>query len=844
MRRHGGGHLVEGAAHPGVREEAGQLTARSLRSMQPAQPTPEEFPEGDPPAGEILPIIPLRDIVVFPHIMMPLFVGREKSLNAVEQAMEAGKHVALTAQRDAKIEDPGAGDLFTIGTRAEIVQAVNLPEGAVKMLVEGLGRIRIQSIQDDGEFLKGEVIDLDESAAPSLADKALARRVIKRFEQYLKLSQRIPPEVLTSVENAPNPGLMADTIAGNLPLKLADRVRLLEDLTPVERMEDLLEILSSEIEVMTVEREIRGKVKKRIDRSQKEYYLTEQMKAIQEELGAGDDLRSEVEEFRQKVRQAKMPAAVMEKTEKEIRRLESMPPMSAESAVVRNYLDWLVDLPWAKRSRENLDLAHAEAVLKEDHHGLEKVKERILEYLAVRRLVRKPKGPILCLVGPPGVGKTSLGRSIARATHRKFARISLGGIRDEAEIRGHRRTYIGSLPGRIIQSMHRVGTVNPVLMLDEIDKLSFDFRGDPTSALLEVLDPEQNKSFSDHYLEVDYDLSQVFFIATANVLDRIPPTLRDRLEILRISGYTEEEKLSIARKFLLPKEIREHGLKPEQVRVSPKALQRISREYTREAGVRNLERELAAICRKAARRVATEGGERPVRVHPGNLKSFLGVPRHRVSQGMDKAEVGVATGLAWTENGGELLLTEIGLMPGTGKLTLTGQLGEVLQESARAAVSFVRARADELDLLRDFSKKRDIHIHVPEGSIPKDGPSAGVTIVVALVSALTGRRVRNSVCMTGEITLRGKVLAVGGIKEKVLAAHRAGYECVILPKENERDLDEIPQAVRRVLRVQMVDQVDEIFPLALMKARKAGSRTPSQRQPSVHSDKSGVRLPH
>lgn len=820
------------------------MTARSLRSMQPAQPTPEEFPEGDPPAGEILPIIPLRDIIVFPHIMMPLFVGREKSLNAVEQAMEAGKHVALTAQRDAKIEDPGAGDLFTIGTRAEIVQAVNLPEGAVKMLVEGLGRIRIQSIQDDGEFLKGEVIDLDESAAPSLADKALARRVIKRFEQYLKLSQRIPPEVLTSVENAPNPGLMADTIAGNLPLKLADRVRLLEDLTPVERMEDLLEILSSEIEVMTVEREIRGKVKKRIDRSQKEYYLTEQMKAIQEELGAGDDLRSEVEEFRQKVRQAKMPAAVMEKTEKEIRRLESMPPMSAESAVVRNYLDWLVDLPWAKRSRENLDLAHAEAVLKEDHHGLEKVKERILEYLAVRRLVRKPKGPILCLVGPPGVGKTSLGRSIARATHRKFARISLGGIRDEAEIRGHRRTYIGSLPGRIIQSMHRVGTVNPVLMLDEIDKLSFDFRGDPTSALLEVLDPEQNKSFSDHYLEVDYDLSQVFFIATANVLDRIPPTLRDRLEILLISGYTEEEKLSIARKFLLPKEIREHGLKPEQVRVSPKALQRISREYTREAGVRNLERELAAICRKAARRVATEGGEGPVRVHPGNLKSFLGVPRHRVSQGMDKAEVGVATGLAWTENGGELLLTEIGLMPGTGKLTLTGQLGEVLQESARAAVSFVRTRADELDLLRDFSKKRDIHIHVPDGSIPKDGPSAGVTIVVALVSALTGRRVRNSVCMTGEITLRGKVLAVGGIKEKVLAAHRAGYECVILPKENERDLDEIPQSVRRVLRVQMVDQVDEIFPLALMKARKAGSRTPSQRQPSVHSDQSGVRLPY
>ena len=820
------------------------MTARSLPSMQTAQPTPEEFPGGEPPVGEILPILPLRDIVVFPHIMVPLFVGREKSLNAVEQAMETGKHIALTAQRDPKIEDPGADDLFTIGTRAEIVQAVNLPEGAVKMLVEGLGRIRIQGIQDDGEFLKGEVLDLDESAAPSIEDKALARRVIKRFEQYLKLSQRIPPEVLTAVENAPNPGLMADTIAGNLPLKLADRLRLLEDLTPVGRMEDLLEILSSEIEVMTVERGIRGKVKKRIDRSQKEYYLTEQMKAIQEELGAGDDLRSEVEELRQKVRRAKMPAAVTEKTEKEIRRLESMPPMSAESAVVRNYLDWLVDLPWAKRSRENLDLAHAEAVLKEDHHGLEKVKERILEYLAVRRLVRKPKGPILCLVGPPGVGKTSLGRSIARATHRKFARISLGGIRDEAEIRGHRRTYIGSLPGRIIQSMHRVGTVNPVLMLDEIDKLGADFRGDPTSALLEVLDPEQNKAFSDHYLEVDYDLSQVFFIATANVLDRIPPTLRDRLEILRISGYTEEEKLSIARKFLLPKQIREHGLKPEQARVSPKALQRISREYTREAGVRNLERELAAICRKAARRVVTKRGGRPVRVHPGNLKSFLGVPRHRVSQGMEEAEVGVATGLAWTENGGELLLTEIGLMPGTGKLTLTGQLGEVLQESARAAVSYVRARADDLDLPRDFSKKRDLHIHVPEGSIPKDGPSAGVTIVVALVSALTGRRVRKSVCMTGEITLRGKVLPVGGIKEKVLAAHRAGCDCVILPKENERDLDEIPQAIRRVLRVQLIDQVDEIFPLALMKARKAGSRAPSRRQPSVQPDRSGVRLPH
>ena len=800
----------------------------------------------EPRVGEVLPILPLRDIVVFPHIMIPLFVGREKSLNAVSQAMETEKHLVLVAQRDAKLEEPAADDLFTIGTRAEIIQAVNLPDGTIKMLVEGLGRVQILDVQEDEPFLKGEIADLEAVSTSSLEDKALARRVLGKFEEYLKLSQRIPPEVLTSVENTSDPGVMADTVAGNLPLKLADKQRLLEDLAPAERMENLLEIMTSEIEVMMVEREIRGRVKKRIERSQKEYYLTEQMKAIQDELGTGDDLRTEVEELRNKLRKAKMPTEVAAKAEKEIQRLESMPPMSAESTVVRNYLDWLVDLPWAKRSRENLDLAHAEAVLHEDHFGLEKVKERILEYLAVRRLVRKPKGPILCLIGPAGVGKTSLGRSIARATHRKFARLSLGGVRDEAEIRGHRRTYIGALPGRIIQNMHRVGTVNPVLMLDEIDKLGSDFRGDPTSALLEVLDPEQNKSFSDHYLEVDYDLSQVFFLATANTVDGIPPTLRDRLEILRIPGYTEQEKMNIARHFLLPKQIEQHGLKPDQLRVSSNAVKRIIREYTREAGVRNLERELSALCRKAARRIVSDGSKGFVRVHPGNLESLLGLPRHRISKGVEEAEVGVAMALAWTENGGELLLTEIALMPGTGRLTLTGQLGEVLQESARAALSYVRARADLLDLPRDFNKKQDIHIHVPEGAIPKDGPSAGVTIAVALISALSGRRVRKSTCMTGEITLRGKVLPVGGIKEKLLAAHRTECDTVFIPRENERDLQEIAPAVRRALKIHLVDQVDEILPLALMKPERARTRARGRGRGrlSGHEARSGARLPH
>ncbi|MFQ5692054.1 MAG: endopeptidase La [Nitrospinota bacterium] len=814
--------------------------------MQPHRPGSETAPEvqGEPPpVGEVLPILPLRDIVVFPHVMIPLYVGREKSLNAVGRAMDEGKHIVLLAQRDAKIEDPAPDDLFAIGTRAEIIQAVNLPDGSVKMLVEGRGRVRVLDLQDDDHCLRAEVTHLEEAPGTSLEEKALARQVLESFEEYLKLSQRIPPEVLTSVENAADAGVMADAVAGTLPLKLADKQRLLEDLSPTERLEDLLEILASEIEVMTVEREIRGRVKKRIERSQKEYYLTEQMKAIQEELGASDDLRGEAEEFRAKLRASKMPAAVAEKAEKEIRRLESMSPLSAESTVVRNYLEWLVDLPWAKRSRENLDLKKAETVLQEDHYGLEKVKERILEYLAVRRLVRKPRGPILCLVGPPGVGKTSLGRSIARATNRKFARISLGGVRDEAEIRGHRRTYIGALPGRIIQSMHRVGTVNPVLLLDEIDKLGADFRGDPTHALLEVLDPEQNRTFGDHYLEVDYDLSQVFFIGTANTVDGIPPTLRDRLEILRIPGYTESEKMNIATRFLLPKQTRQNGLKPGQFRVSRGAVRRILREYTREAGVRNLERELAALCRKAARRIASGDAGETVQVRPGNLPSFLGVPRHHVQKGVEDAEVGVATGLAWTENGGELLLTEIGLMPGTGTLTLTGRLGDVLQESARAALSYVRSRAVPLGLPRDFYKNQDIHIHVPEGAIPKDGPSAGVTMAVALISALSNRRVRKSVCMTGEITLRGKVLPVGGIKEKVLAAHLAKCDTVILPRENERDIQEIPPTVRKALSIHLVDRVDEILPLVLMEPEKERPRA-RRRRVSSPPMRAGVQLPH
>ena len=793
--------------------------------------TTEAFHDEPRTPHDSLPVLPLRDIVVFPHIMIPLFVGREKSLKAVGKVMDEGTQMALIAQRDARVEDPLEGDFFSIGTRGEIVQAANLPDGTVKMLVEGVGRIGAVHIHERETVLWADIVDLPEDRADGTEQKAMARQVISRFEEYLKLSQRIPPEVLTAVENAPNSAAMADTIAGNLTLKLADKQRILEQLDLRKRLESLLEILNGEIEVLSVEREIRGRVKKRIERSQKEFYLTEQMRAIQEELGTADDLRSEVEELREKAKKAKMPAGIAEKTEKEIRRLESMPPMSAEGTVVRNYIEWLVELPWAKRSREKLDIAHAQAVLDEDHHGLEKVKERILEYLAVRRLVRKPRGPILCLIGPPGVGKTSLGRSIAKATNRKFARISLGGIRDEAEIRGHRRTYIGSLPGRIIQSMHRVGTINPVLMLDEIDKLTSDFRGDPTSALLEILDPEQNKTFSDHYLEVDYDLSQVFFIATANILDGIQATLRDRLEVIRIPGYTHQEKTTIATRFLLPKQIEQHGLKQERIRISRKAVERIQREYTREAGVRNLEREIAALCRKAAKRVASGESKGPVRIHPGNLESFIGIPRHRITKGAESSEIGVATGLAWTHNGGELLLTEIGLMSGTGQLTLTGKLGEVLQESARAAVSYVRSKAETLDLPRDFYKKQDIHIHVPEGAIPKDGPSAGVTMVIALISALSGRKVRKSICMTGEITLRGKILPVGGIKEKILAAHQADCETVFLPVENERDLQEIPPAIRRAMDIRLVDHVDEILPFALMKSEKS----PAKRKPGIRS---------
>ncbi len=804
----------------------------------------EALHHGSPSPHDSLLVLPLRDIVVFPRTMVPLFVGREKSLNAVERVINEGGQIALIAQRDAKVEDPIANDFFSIGTRGEIIQAANLPDGTVKMLVEGTGRIEAIHIHEKENALWANVVDLPGTDDDGVEEKAMARQVINQFEEYLRFSQRIPPEVLTAVENAPDAGSMADTVAGNLSLKLVDKQRLLEHLDTGERLKSILEILTREIEVLSVEKNIRGRVKKRIERNQKEFYLTEQMKAIQEELGTADDLRSEVEELREKARKAKMPAKVAEKTEKEIRRLESMPPMSAEGTVVRNYVEWLVELPWTKRSRENLDIGHAQDVLNEDHFGLEKVKERILEYLAVRRLVRKPKGPILCLAGPPGVGKTSLGRSIARATNRKFARISLGGVRDEAEIRGHRRTYIGSLPGRIIQSIHRVGTINPVLMLDEIDKLTSDFRGDPTSALLEVLDPEQNNTFSDHYLEVNYDLSQVFFIATANILEGIPPTLRDRLEVIRIPGYTPREKTNIANRFLLPKQIEQHGLKPEQIQVSRKTIERIQSEYTSEAGVRNLEREIASLCRKVAKRVASGENEGKIRVHASSLESFLGIPRYRTVQGIKTPEIGVATGLAWTQNGGELLLTEIGLMPGTGQLILTGKLGDVLKESARAAVSYVRSKAEELELPRDFHKKQDIHIHVPEGATPKDGPSAGITMVVALISALSRRKVRKSICMTGEITLRGKILPVGGIKEKILAAHQANCETVFLPTENERDLREIPTAIQRAIDIRLVNHVDEVLPIALMKKEKKISKNKTNIQSKHQTERTEVSFPN
>jgi ATP-dependent Lon protease len=762
-----------------------------------------------------VPLLPLRDIIVFPHMVVPLFVGRQRSIRALEEATQKQGPIFLSSQKDAKTNEPAEDDIYKIGTLGTVVQMLKLPDGTVKVLIEGKRRARIARFVNNPEFF---LVDVEE--APEVNDRnseveALTREVHTTFENYVKLKKKIPPEMVMSVSSIDDPGRLADTIVAHLGIKLEDRQNLLETFNAAERLEKVLGHMRAEIEILEVERRIRSRVKKQMERSQKEYYLNEQMRAIQKELGEKDEFKNEIQEIEEKIKQKKLSSEAREKIDKELKKLKMMSPMSAEATVVRNYIDWILSLPWNEFTDDKLDITEAERVLEQDHYGLEKVKERILEYLAVQSLVGKIKGPILCLVGPPGVGKTSLGRSIARATGRKFVRVSLGGVRDEAEIRGHRRTYIGALPGKIVQSMKKAGSSNPVFLMDEIDKMSTDFRGDPSSALLEVLDPEQNTAFNDHYLDLDYDLSKVMFITTANTLDRIPRPLQDRMEIIRIAGYTELEKLSIAKRYLLEKQKEANGLTPENVTFTDNALLGVIRHYTKEAGVRSLEREIAAICRKVAVEVVKKDRNTHMQVGTKSLHKYLGPVKYRYGKAEDEQKVGVTTGLAWTELGGELLATEVTVMPGKGQLIITGKLGDVMQESAQAAMSYVRSRATELGLDKDFYQKIDVHIHVPEGAIPKDGPSAGITMATSLVSALTTVAVRNDLAMTGEITLRGTVLPIGGLKEKVLAAHRAGIKKVLIPAENEKDIEEIPAAVLKTVELELVAHMDDVLKKAL-----------------------------
>ena len=773
-----------------------------------------------------LPMVPLRDIVVFPFMVIPLFVGREKSVKALERAMAENKNVFLATQRNASHNDPEPGDIYETGTLANILQVLKLTDGTMKVLVEGVQRGRIHQFTPEKAFLEVEVTRIDEHIQVTPDVKALMRSIESTFEQYVKLNQKIPLEAVSAAANISQPHQFADTIASYLTLATADKQDLLDTYNPTDRLNKILGTLKSELEILKIEKRVHGRVRKQMERSQREFYLNEQMKAIQKELGKRDEFKSDIEELEQKIKKAKMPKEVMDKAMKELRRLESMQPMSAEATVVRNYIDWLVDLPWKKGRGARIDIQQARQVLDADHYGLDKVKERIIEHLAVLKLVKKMRGPILCLVGPPGVGKTSLGKSIARAMGREFVRISLGGVRDEAEIRGHRRTYIGALPGKIIQGMKKAGTINPVFLLDEVDKMSMDFRGDPSAALLEVLDPEQNCRFNDHFLEVDYDLSQVLFICTANVLHTIPQPLQDRMEIIRLPGYTEEEKLAIAEKFLLPKKLSEHGLNPRNIKVGPRVLQAIIQQYTREAGVRSLEREIGTLCRKIAMQVVEKGRKTRIEIKASQLPKYLGVPKFPKDRPREAPEVGVATGLAWTEFGGELLSIEVALVPGTGKLVLTGKLGDVMKESAQAALSYVRRRHAQFKLPKNFYQKVDIHIHIPEGAIPKDGPSAGITMVVALVSALTGTPVREDLTMTGEVTLTGRVLPIGGLKEKALAAHRTKIRNVIIPADNEKDLPDIPPKIRRGLNFIPVKTMDEVIELSFgRKFPRPGKRT-------------------
>ena len=759
-------------------------------------------------------MLPLRDVVVFPHMVIPLFVGREKSIKALDEAVEAGKQIFLAAQHDAADDDPAPENIFGIGTVANILQLLRLPDGTVKVLVEGMSRAAIVNYIETEESFVVDAAPVGEGELDDREGEVLMRTVISEFEQYVKLNSKIPPEVLTSLSGIEDPGRLADTIAAHLTLRNDEKQKILEFCDVRECLEHILGIMESEIDLLQVEKRLRGRVKKQMEKSQREYYLNEQMKAIQKEMGEMDDVPNEMEELQQKVDQAGMPKESRAKAESELKKLRMMSPMSAEATVVRNYIDWLVQVPWKKRSRVVKDLTKAESTLEADHYGLEKVKERILEYLAVQQRINKVKGPILCLVGPPGVGKTSLGESIARATNRKFVRMSLGGVRDEAEIRGHRRTYIGSMPGKIIQNMSRTGTRNPLFMFDEIDKMSMDFRGDPSSALLEVLDPEQNHKFGDHYLEVDYDLSEVMFVATANTLN-IPSPLLDRMEVIRISGYTEDEKINIATRYLVGKQKRNNGLKEEEISINKQALVDIVRYYTREAGVRGMEREIAKICRKVTKELLLDSNKQYVQVSSRNLGKYLGVQRHRYGRAEEGNRVGQVTGLAWTEVGGELLTIEAAVMPGKGKHSFTGKLGDVMQESIQAAMSVVRTRSAQYGIDVGFYQKQDIHIHVPEGATPKDGPSAGVAMCTAVISAMTGIAVCADVAMTGEITLRGEVLPIGGLKEKLLAAHRGGIGTVLIPKENEKDLAEIPKNIKGGLKIVPIRWIDEVFAVAL-----------------------------
>jgi ATP-dependent Lon protease len=763
-----------------------------------------------------VPLLPLRDIIVFPHMVVPLFVGRQRSIKALEEATQKQSLIFLSSQKDAKTNDPTEDDIYKIGTLGSVVQMLKLPDGTVKVLIEGKKRARVARFVANPDFFLVDVEEAPEIIERNTEVEALVREVHTTFENYVKLKKKIPPEMVMSVSSIDDPGRLADTIVAHLGIKLEDRQNLLETFVAAERLEKVLGHMRAEIEILEVERRIRSRVKKQMERSQKEYYLNEQMRAIQKELGEKDEFKNEIQEIEEKLKQKKLSAEAKDKVDKELKKLKMMSPMSAEATVVRNYIDWILSLPWNDFTDDKLDINEAERVLEEDHYRLEKVKERILEYLAVQSLVGKIKGPILCLVGPPGVGKTSLGRSIARATGRKFVRVSLGGVRDEAEIRGHRRTYIGALPGKIIQSMKKAGSSNPVFLMDEIDKMSTDFRGDPSSALLEVLDPEQNTSFNDHYLDLDYDLSKVMFITTANTLDRIPRPLQDRMEIIRIAGYTELEKLSIAKKYLMEKQKEANGLTTENLVFTDNAILGVIRHYTKEAGVRSLEREIASICRKVAVEVVRKDRNAHIQVGSKSLHKYLGPVKFRYGKAEAEVKIGVTTGLAWTELGGELLATEVTIMPGKGQLIITGKLGDVMQESAQAAMSYVRSRASELGLERDFYQKLDVHIHVPEGAIPKDGPSAGITMATSLVSALMKIPVYNDLAMTGEITLRGNVLPIGGLKEKVLAAHRAGIKRVLIPAENEKDIEEIPSTVLKTVELELVSHMDEVLKKALV----------------------------